>query len=182
MKEFLSNALIWITLICNILIILFLMYIFYRKIFNKKVQFFDKGINIIKSNYLIFGFIIALAATLGSLFYSEIIGYPPCNLCWYQRILIYPQVLLFAIAIINKDLKVRNYIIALTILGLIITGYQYYIQSSEGSTCIVNSDVPCTEKYLLSFGYITIPMMSLTAFALLLIISILAGKNHKNKP
>lgn len=120
---------------------------------------------------ILFSFIVALIATLGSLFFSEIAGFEPCKLCWFQRILMYPQVILLAIAFLKKDKNIADYSIALSTIGAVIAAYHYYLQ--VGGTQIfpcstVGYSVSCSQKFILQFGYITIPMMSLTAFLLIL--------------
>ena len=148
-----------LTIIGNIFIILFLGYLLLKK--SSKVEF-------IKKNALSFALIIALIATLGSLFYSEIAGYTPCKLCWYQRILMYPQVLLLGIALLRRKAS-RNifyYIAPLSLIGAGIAVYHYIIQRISYAASCSADGVSCTSKYVFHFGYITIPIMALTAFIL----------------
>lgn len=119
--------------------------------------------------------LIALTATLGSLFYSDIAGYTPCKLCWYQRILMYPQVLLVGIALFLKDKKVVFYTLGLSLVGAVIAAYHYAIQLglSPLTPCSsVGYSVSCAEKFVMQFGYITIPMMSFSAFVLIAVLSL----------
>lgn len=114
-------------------------------------------------------FLIALAATLGSLFFSEIAGYPPCTLCWYQRILMYPLVVLLGMAIFRKEERViAPYAFVLSAIGALVAGYQYLLQIGvvPSLVCAVGS-VSCAKIFLLQFGYLTLPLMSLTAFLLI---------------
>src|SRR3989344_6192747 len=117
-------------------------------------------------------FIIALIATFGSLFFSEIAGFEPCKLCWFQRILMYPQAVLFAIAFWKKDNGVFRYAIPLSIIGLAIAAYHYYIQVTAVASviCWPGSTESCVTRPFLNFGYISIPMMSLTAFLVIIFI------------
>lgn len=119
---------------------------------------------------LLFSFIITLVATLGSLYYSEIAGYEPCKLCWIQRILIYPQVILFGIALLKKDKGVILYSLVLSVLGALIAGYQYLLQIGVASPvgCSAGSSVSCAQRFFMQFGYITIPIMTFTAFLLII--------------
>lgn len=180
LKEIILDLLIYLTLIADITIILILIYFVFLK-FNGKI-FSSSSIGIfLRKNYLIFGFIVSLVATLGSLFYSDIMGYEPCTLCWYQRILIYPQVLLFGLAIFRKDRKIYPYILALSIPGALIAFYHYMLQlgiMGESVVCsIVGYSVSCSENFFTNFGYITIPMMALTSFILIIILALNARKN-----
>ena len=123
-----------------------------------------------------FALIVALTATLGSLFYSEIAGFAPCELCWYQRILMYPQTVILFLAILKKD-NVKDYLIALSTAGLVIASYHYYLQ--RGGTSIlpcstVGYSQSCSENFFMQFGYITIPVMASTAFLLIIVLMLLA--------
>lgn len=118
-------------------------------------------------------FFAALAATLGSLFYSEIKHYTPCLLCWYQRIFMYPQVLLLGIAWWKQDRGVWRYSIPMTIIGGAISAFHYIEQVSANplSPCsTVGYSVSCAEYFVLRYGYITIPLMALTAFLMILVL------------
>lgn len=121
----------------------------------------------------ILAFLVALAATSGSLFYSEIAQYTPCLLCWWQRIFMYPQVLLIALGIMKNDKHIADYSIGMSTVGFVIALYHYYIQLG-GKTFLtcgqVGYSASCTERFTMEFGYITIPMMSLTAFAAILLL------------
>ena len=142
-------------------------------------------INAIKDNALLLGFIISLGATLGSLFYSDFLGFEPCKLCWFQRILMYPQVVLFAMALWNRrsgdDRSVLPYSFVLSILGAGTALYHYLLQfgAVSGSNCAVyGQGAACSGMWVLEFGYITIPMMALTAFVA---IAVGSGVGHFSK-
>ena len=125
----------------------------------------------LRKNSLLLAFIISLTATLGSLFYSEILGYTPCKLCWFQRIFMYPLPIIFGIALKNKDLGIKKYTIPLAVIGALIAAYHYSVQVFQFTTnCGANSEVPCNLVYSFELGYITIPMMALTAFILIIIL------------
>ncbi|MBI2052075.1 MAG: disulfide bond formation protein B [Candidatus Sungbacteria bacterium] len=131
------------------------------------------GVEFIKSRTLVFSFIVALAAALGSLFYSQIAGYEPCALCWYQRIFLYPQVFILGLALIKKDFSVAPYIQLLSAIGAIIAGYQHLLQLGwvPSLVCTAVGGVSCAQRFVMGFGYITLPLMSFTAFLLLIIIT-----------
>ena len=122
-------------------------------------------------------FIIVFGAFGGSLFYSEIAGFPPCSLCWYQRIFIYPQIILFAGALLWRDRSIARYVLPLSIIGGIIALYNSYLQygGSPFIPCASNlSVISCAQRFVFEFGYLTLPLMSLTAFILLILLAISA--------
>jgi len=109
-------------------------------------------------------------ATLGSLFYSEIAGYEPCKLCWAQRIFMYPQVILLITAFAKKRAgAMLAYTLPLSVIGGLIAIYHYLLQLGvvSGVACgVVGYSVSCAQKFVLTYGYITIPLMAVTAFGL----------------
>jgi disulfide bond formation protein DsbB len=109
------------------------------------------------------GFLVSFAAALGSLFYSVVVGFEPCVLCWWQRVLLFPLVPIFAIALWKKDNQVFRYVAPLALGGAIIAAYQSYVYLGGGSflPCTAVGGA-CSKIYVMAFGYITIPMMSLT--------------------
>ncbi len=128
--------------------------------------------NIIKRNSLIFAFVIALIASLGSLFYSEILKFAPCDLCWYQRAFVYPLVFLLGTAWLRKFKNVFYYIVPLTVVGSLISIYHYVIQmTSLSEFCKISNGVSCVTEYFTTFGYINMQMMALTAFILISILT-----------
>ncbi len=128
----------------------------------------------ISSHALLLMLIISLSATIGSLFFSEIAGWTPCKLCWFQRIFMYPQVFLLAYAIWKKDRGIAPYILMLSIIGLLIAAWHYGEQvqlalnplDPDLTKPCDQTGVSCARTPFFNFGYITIPMMALTAFAL----------------
>ncbi len=130
-----------------------------------------KILEIISSRANLFAFVVALTATLGSLFYSEIAHYDPCKLCWLQRIFMYPQAILFGIALWKRS-NIRAYSIALSGVGAVIAGYHYLLQRGIAPSLACSSvgySVSCAKIFVMNFGYITIPLMAFTAFALIII-------------
>lgn len=155
----------------SFLVICFLIYSVdkYNKMIKQIIQFFSQ-------NALAFAFLVATVATIGSLFFSEIARFPPCKLCWYQRIFMYPQVILLGIAVYKNDFGVKKYIIPLSIIGLIIAIYHYILQMSPIPLPCTDEIASCAAKQFAQFGYITIPLMSATAFGLIIALFLLGGK------
>jgi disulfide bond formation protein DsbB len=111
----------------------------------------------------------AIVATLGSLYFSEVMKFPPCVLCWYQRIFMYPLVFILAVGMVRKDKKIYTYVLPLSITGLLIAIYHnllYYQIIPESMAPCVNG-VSCTTKFIEWFGFITIPFLSLVAFSVI---------------
>jgi disulfide bond formation protein DsbB len=110
--------------------------------------------------------VIALASTVGSLFFSEVMGLPPCVLCWYQRVAMYPLVLIIATGIVTRDARMRAYALPLCLAGLAVSIYHnllYYGVIPETLTPCAEG-ASCTERQIEWFGFVTIPLMGLAAF------------------
>jgi disulfide bond formation protein DsbB len=165
------------TLLVHIGIIFFFFgYFFFRRKIRGITEHFSR-------NAITYALLVALGATLGSLFYSDVQGLEPCTLCWYQRIFMYPLVFIFIAALFRKDGRVIvPYAAFLNFIGLLLAGYHTYLQSglaaTEGATtCSIYSEVSCTDSYFIEYGYITIPVFSLTAFGLIAILLWLKKKH-----
>lgn len=135
----------------------------------------------LRQNALYIAWIIALLAVIGSLYFSEIKGFAPCVLCWFQRIAIYPLVVLIPIGIIKKDPRIADYVLSLTIVGTLISIYQnllyYKILPESISPC--SAGVSCTTKYVEYFGFLTIPLLSLITLITITVLMIMYKKqNH----
>lgn len=116
-------------------------------------------------------FFVTLGSVAGSLFYSEVIGYPACSLCWWGRIFLYPQLVIVAIALWKKRDDVDVYLWPLSIAGAMVALYNVYLQ--HGGTAFfscASTEVSCAQRFVLEFGYITIPMMALTAFVSIMVL------------
>jgi len=115
--------------------------------------------------------VVALVGMVGSLFFSEVMELPPCDLCWYQRIAMYPLVFIIATGIILGDRRMKTYALPIVLTGLAISVYHnllYYGLITEALTPC-SEGVPCTARQLELFGFVTIPLMTLGAFAVILI-------------
>ena len=110
--------------------------------------------------------VVALIATIGSLFFSEVMQLPPCVLCWYQRIAMYPLVLIIGVGIVLRDGRMKYYALPLCLVGLGISIYHnllYYGIIPE-SIAPCTQGISCTSRQIEWFGFITIPLMALAAF------------------
>lgn len=127
-----------------------------------------------KIKLIYFSFVVALISTMGSLFFSNIMYLPPCNLCWWQRICMYPLVYIFGVGFITKDNRSYIYSLGLIVTGWVISLYHnlLYFEVIQNPIIPCTSGVSCTSKEIEWFGFISIPMMSFFAFTLLVIISL----------
>jgi disulfide bond formation protein DsbB len=135
----------------------------------------------IRGQELTMAWLIALASTLGSLYYSEIAHFEPCRYCWYQRIAMYPLAVILGMAAWKKDLGIRIYASALAGIGGLIAAYHYLIQvfpTLSSGECSVG--VPCTARYVEKFGFVSIPWMALAGFSLILVLLAAAGSRDED--
>jgi disulfide bond formation protein DsbB len=127
----------------------------------------------------------ALVATAGSLFFSEVADFIPCRLCWFQRIGMYPLAAILLIAAIRRDTRGGAlYGLPLAIFGSIVAIYHIYIEyhpEAETSACKIGA--PCTTKWIDKLGYITIPVLALTAFlAIIVLLSMALSRSRAREP
>jgi disulfide bond formation protein DsbB len=142
--------------------------------------FFKKRDNtylvLIKKYTFIMGFFAALGAFLLSLFYSNVVGFPPCELCWIQRIFLYPQLILFGMELYKKDKSIIDFSIVFAILGSMVSIYHIFVEAglTEGPACASpsNGGVSCAVRYIYEFGYVTMPIMALTLSLFIIILLI----------
>ena len=107
----------------------------------------------------------AWVATCGSLFFSEVLGWPPCELCWFQRILMYPLAVILAVAILRRDEGVHLYVLPFSVVGIGVSLYHHLLIKTNWfppPSCA--SGVPCNVDFLNWFGFVTIPFLALIAF------------------
>ena len=121
--------------------------------------------------------VVALVCTLGSLYLSDVAHFPPCKLCWYQRVAMYPQVVVLGVAAIRRDHGIRLTAGILSGIGACISIYHLLIERypSLSSSTSCDPTNPCGIKWVERFGYLTIPGMALSGFALIGVLLVLAG-------
>jgi disulfide bond formation protein DsbB len=135
------------------------------------------------SKSLLLGWVAALIATIGSLYFSEVLHYIPCTLCWYQRIFMYPLAIMLGIAFYQNDRGIVKFVLPLSIIGMIISGYHTalqkipYLQQFEMCT----SGVPCSKDYINWLGFITIPILAFTAFTIITICLVFVMRSDKEE-
>jgi len=125
--------------------------------------------------FLFIAWVFSLIAMLGSLFFSEIMEFPPCALCWYQRIAMYPLVAILLIGFLKTDKSALLYALPLALCGWLISLYHILLANGiipeTASPC--REGISCSTVYLDWFGFITIPRLSFVAFSLILVLLVL---------
>ncbi len=114
-----------------------------------------------------FGF--SFLASAMTLVYSDYLGIEPCSLCWWQRVFLYPQVILLGMAAWKKDSYVAEYSIVLSFFGAIVALYQHFLQIFPNSLPCPSTGVSCAQRFLFEFGFMTYPLMAFVLFALLMV-------------
>lgn len=127
---------------------------------------------------LFLAWITAIIAMLGSLYFSEVMHFIPCTLCWYQRILMYPLTVFIGVAVYENNKNIYKYVLPISVLGMLISGYHYSLQKiptlAEFQTC--TNGVPCSVAYINWLGFITIPFLAFTAFTMITISMVVVRK------
>ena len=135
--------------------------------------------------WLYLAWLVAIAATAGSLYFSEVRSFVPCTLCWWQRILMYPLVPLLGIATFRQDAQIWRYVLPLSTIGLATSSYHYLIQKVPGfappASCAIG--VPCSAQYINWYGFVTIPLLAGVAFLLITVaLTLLAIRGRGARP
>lgn len=122
--------------------------------------------------------LIATIAMLGSLFFSEVMEFAPCVLCWYQRIFIYPLVITLGIGLFPLDKQSIKYSLPLAVIGWLFALYHTLLYSGiiPESMQPCRQGVSCTEVYIELFGFLSIPMLSLIAFSMIIALLVIVKR------
>jgi len=129
-------------------------------------------------NLVFLCWLVATVSTLGSLFFSEVMELPPCVLCWYQRIFMFPLAVILTVGLLPFDIRVVQYALPLAAIGWLFALYHLLLYHGlipeDLQPC--SQDVPCSKVNLELFGFITIPLLSLFSFSIVVVLLILAKK------
>lgn len=130
------------------------------------------------STYIFLSFIVASVATLGSLFFSEIMEFIPCSMCWYQRIFMYPLVIIFLVNMLYPDDKIVKYAMPIAFVGFAFSVYHNLLMFEIIPESIVPcvQGVPCSTEYINWLGFITIPFLSLVAYSIIIVLLLIIKK------
>ncbi len=119
--------------------------------------------------------LVAITTMLGSLYYSEVAHFIPCKLCWYQRILVYPLSITLVVGALRRDRKVWWYVVPQATLGALIAIYHTQLQAFPSqSEAFCTTTEPCTTRYVWEWGFVSLPLMALTAFAAIITLVLIA--------
>jgi disulfide bond formation protein DsbB len=124
--------------------------------------------------------VLAIGAVAGSLYYSEIVDWEPCEFCWYQRTAMYPLAVITAIAVWRRDHRVGRYVYPLAIIGAGLAAYHYTIQSFPSlapETCSLA--VPCTTKLIWKFGFVSMPLIGVATFGAIVALVWIDRAHHR---
>ena len=147
---------------------------------------YEKVMSALARQALPIAFFLSASSTIGSIVYSEVVGFPACILCWIQRIFMYPMMFLFGLALWRRDRGIFPYAMLLTLLGASVALYQWgkdmlALYGDITIPCPAVSALPsCDKIFVLEYGYITIPMIALNAFILIAIV-VYASMQEKTK-
>lgn len=173
----LTHYLAALTLVGAAFVVLFALivaYLSHKKDMHKYAVYFG--------NYVLpLGFLVTLGGMFLTLFYSEVLHYVPCDLCWYQRVFLYPQVFLFGLAWYKKDKAVLPYALILSLCGLAVATYHHFLQMGYDLLKPCSSApfaVDCAKPSFIEFGFVTFPFMAVVLFGFLTLI-ITSVLHHK---
>lgn len=165
-----------LTVLAEIMSLVLLLTLFFTKGNNAIIRFFKK-------HGMAIAVVVTTVAMGGSLTYSDVLGYQPCLLCWYQRILMYPLVLILAVGYFKKDAFKTStlYALIMSLIGIPLTFYHYLVQLGlVAAPCTTGGfTVSCAKYFSMTYGYVTIPIMALSAFLLVALI-MLVLRSDKN--
>ncbi|QDI91276.1 disulfide bond formation protein B [Salicibibacter halophilus] len=136
-----------------------------------------------QSLFLYAAWVLALISTFGSLYFSEVAGFVPCEMCWYQRIAMYPLAVILGIATFRSDFGIRLYAMPFSIIGAVLAALHYAeqkIPAFGGATQCADGG-PCSAEYINWFGFMTIPFLALIAFLLITICLLFVRQSSKEK-
>jgi disulfide bond formation protein DsbB len=129
-------------------------------------------------------FVVAAIATGGSLFFSDIAGFVPCELCWYQRICMYPLSILLLLMALAGDHRAARYLLPLPVVGACVSVYHLLVENGvvgQSTACFASAPGGCATKWINRFGYMTIPTLALSAFLLLIALILLAATGEQDE-
>jgi disulfide bond formation protein DsbB len=169
---FLALGTIFLQLVSIVLLVVFVM--------RKRTQAFGDVAESVGSWGLWIVFGVTLIASILTLYYSDVLGFEPCPLCWWQRIFLFPQVVLVGLAAWKKDAYMAEYSIILSVFGAGVALYQHILQMMPGSglPCPATG-VSCSQRILFEFSYITFPLIAFSLFVFLVIVMLFVRSNRK---
>jgi hypothetical protein len=117
-------------------------------------------------------FAVAGVATVASLYYSEYVGFIPCEYCWYQRIAMYPLAVLLGVAVVTRVRVATRYIVPIAVIGLGLSIYHYQMQLFPNQVNTCSGGVSCAGRYVEEYGFVSIPFMAGAGFLTILLLEV----------
>jgi len=172
-----ATLLPYLVLFAQILFVVVLVGVIFRNSWGDPVWDF------IKKRTVLAGFLVVLASIIGSLYYSDVLGFEACDLCWWQRIFLYPEAILFVVALWDGDRRIYRYITPLAAVAFLIGFYQFIVQlfPSASFLACTSTGGACAKVFVNALGYITIPVMSMTVAAWILLLAWANRIHRKNE-
>src|SRR5210317_2226238 len=132
-------------------------------------------------NILFLCWLVVSVSATGSLFFSYVMEFAPCVLCWYQRIFLFPLVIILAVGLFPVDKSVVKYALPLAIAGWLTAAYHNLLYAGIVPESIqpCSQGVSCTEEYIDLFGFLSIPMLSLLSFSTIITLLIILRRLSK---
>lgn len=149
--------------------------------FRKTSLVLGEATRFVSSWAFLIAFLSTLTASAMTLFYSDVLGIEPCALCWWQRIFLYPQVVLFGLALFKRERSPFgiDYAIILSLLGAAFALYHHALQTLPSGTLPCPSQgVSCAQRFVFEFGYITFPLMAFSLFMFLIVLMFFARSRN----
>lgn len=162
--ETISLVLSYLTIGLAVLLLLLLVFVVVAYFNSKVKEGFDKLIKRMRPRIFLLIFLLLFGAVVSSLYYSQVVGFAPCELCWYQRISIFSLALIFGIAAIKKDSNIYPYALTLSLFGCIVAFYHVYVQFFQNKLGVCSTEgltISCSKRYIEAISFISIPVMSL---------------------
>ena len=151
-------------------------------LFGSATSVFKSISSFLRERGLFVAFWLTLVGSILTLYYSEVLGIPPCPLCWWQRIFLYPQVVLLALAMWKRERLIVDYSIVLSVIGLGFALYHHALQvlPSGSLPCPAEGAVSCAQRFMFEFGFITYPLMAATLFAFLIVLMLFPRERKRD--
>lgn len=180
MQDTFDLAFALLTVVANVAVLFFTWVALVAKTTDRAAAFRDRTWDQVAEVAIPLAALVGLTATLGSLYYSEIRNFIPCQLCWFQRIAMYPLPLILGIAAWRGDRQIRSYVIPMAAVGAAISVYHYQLEwfPSQG-TIACSAEIPCTVVWIRELGFISIPFMALSGFLLIIWLTWIAGQRQE---
>ncbi|MET0420958.1 MAG: disulfide bond formation protein B [Acidimicrobiia bacterium] len=177
-----TNFFTVLTIVANVVVVLIVAFGVAALVSSSARRAWTSMTRAVGAQAVLVAWLVAVVTTAGSLYYSEHLGFLPCELCWYQRILMYPLVIVLGVAVLNRDRFVWITGLVFVVLGVPLSLYHWLVERvpslAESTSCSVTA--PCSAPYFEKFGYVTLAWMCMSSFLLigsLLVISATVPKD-----